>query len=72
MAEQTDVRRSGRIARLEVRAPGTDDIAVLNFETGKARSERPVLLAAFAELLARFMVNLPEDLRKQLRERMHG
>ena len=72
MAEQTDVRRSGRIARLEVRVPGTDDTAVLNFETGKANSDRPIPLATFADLVARFMVNLPADLQQQLRERLRG
>jgi hypothetical protein len=61
MAEQADVRISGRIARLEVEVPGTNTSASLNFETGRVRAEHPLPIATFARLVAQFMVDLPEE-----------
>jgi hypothetical protein len=72
MAEQADVRISGRIAQLEVTVPGSRTIAVINFESGKVNADHPVPIAAFARLVAQFMVVLPEQQRRQLEETLTG
>jgi hypothetical protein len=69
MAEQADVRISGRIEALEVRVPGSADVVEVRFETGKAQSHTPVPVAALARLVAEFMVALPASRLELLEER---
>lgn len=66
MAEQADVRISGRVESLEVQVPGSDDTVEVRFDTGKVHTHAPVPVAAFARLVAQFMVALPSARLEQL------
>ena len=68
MAQQADVRISGRIESLEVQIPGSDDTVEVRFDTGKVHAPRPVPIAAMARLVAQFMVGLPDDDVRRLDE----
>lgn len=70
MAEQADVRISGRIAELEVRVPSRETTLQISFETGKAHTERPIPLGMFARLVGRFMVGMPGEMSEELRRRL--
>jgi hypothetical protein len=70
MAADADLRILGRIARIEVRVPGREAVLEINFETGKARADKPIPIGVFARLVGRFMVNLPAAMREELRARL--
>ena len=52
MAEQAEIRISGRLEAIEIEVPGTDNVAEVNFRSGKVHAERPTSLAGFAQIIA--------------------
>lgn len=72
MAEQADVRVAGRIESLEVQLPGTECTALVNFSTGKVQASQAAPIAAFARLVAKFMVGLSDRRLDRLDEQFSG
>ena len=70
MAQQADIRLTGRIESMVLRVPATDNHVTINFETGKANAERPLALGTFALMLARFAADMPSPLYDELQERL--
>jgi hypothetical protein len=65
MAEQSEIRISGRLEAIELQVPGMDNVAEINFRSGKVHAEHPISLAVFARIIAQVMVALPDsDLRE--------